>query len=110
DGHVIQQVALADWQRDGADIRFERSGWFLVRVIANEEKTFRFASTAPFYVEIGTEKTRISRASAQFFLDWVHERIPRIKLTNPTELESVLKYHLDAEKFWEQKVAQANAE
>ena len=51
-------MPLADWQRDGATVRFERSGWFLVRAIASEEKTFRFASTAPFYVEIGPEKER----------------------------------------------------
>ena len=35
--------------------------------------TYRFATTAPYYVEIG-DQPRISKTSAQFFLDWVDER------------------------------------
>jgi len=34
-------------------VKFNESGWFLVRVITDNPKTFRFASTAPYYVEIG---------------------------------------------------------
>ncbi len=91
-------------------LRFTESGWFLVRVIADNPKTFRFASTAPFYVEIGDTKRRVSRASAQFFLDWVRERMPRVKLTDAAQLEEVLAYHRDAEKFWQEKAAHANSD
>ena len=44
-----------------ATITFDRSGWFLVRAVADFPYTFRFASTAPFYVEIGDAK-RLSAA------------------------------------------------
>ena len=55
-----------------------KGGWFLVRAMTTQDDTFRFASTAPFYVEIGADKRRISRASAQLFVDWVEERMDRV--------------------------------
>jgi len=90
-------------------VTFTESGWCLVRAIADNPGTFRFASTAPFYVEIGERRLRISRNSAQFFLDWVRERVGRIKLDDPSQREEVLNYHRKAEKFWREKVASANA-
>ena len=89
---------------------FKRSGWFLVRVIANNPKTFRFASTAPFYVEVGEGKRRVSKASARFFREWVRERAERIKLDDVKQREDVLKYHTAAERFWQGLVDHANAE
>jgi hypothetical protein len=91
-------------------LEFQESGWFLVRAIVEESKTFRFASTAPFYVEIGGTKNRISKASAQFFVDWTRERMARIKLDDPAQRQEVIAYHLLAEKFWQEHVAKANAE
>ena len=55
-------------------------------------------------------KNRISRASAQFFLDWVRERSGRIKLEDPAQREEVLAYQRVAEKLWQEKVARANAD
>ena len=49
-------------------------------------------------------------ASAQFFLDWVHERMKKISLDDPRQQEEVLRHHRDAARFWQEKVAQANAE
>lgn len=91
-------------------IRFEKSGWFLVRVIAQNPRTFRFASTAPYYVEIGEDRRFIEHESAQFFLDWVNERIERVKqqVTDPNELADVLSYHHEAQEFWAAKVRAAN--
>ncbi len=92
-------------------LRFERSGWFLVRVFADNPRTFRFASSAPFYVEIGPQARRISRASAEFFLDWVNERAERVgrKLKDLDRLREVLVYHDRARRFWQEKIASANA-
>ena len=89
---------------------FRESGWFLVRAIADVPHTFRFASTGPFYVEIGAVPRRISKVSAQFFLEWVRERIDRLNLDDPEQRAEVLKPHRAAEKFWQEKVAQANAD
>lgn len=112
DGRVERVVPFAEWQKTGrlGKIEFRESGWFLVRAVADVDHTFRFASTAPFHVEIGGQPRRISRESAQFFLDWVRQRINRIKLDDPQQREDVLVWHRAAEKFWQAKVAAANAE
>ncbi|MHC4398549.1 MAG: CehA/McbA family metallohydrolase [Planctomycetota bacterium] len=93
-------------------LTFRESGWFLVRAIADVEHTFRFASTAPYFVEIGPQKKRISRASAQFFVDWVDERAKRVplKLDHPEKLPEVLTHHEKAREFWHDVLAKANAE
>ena len=54
-------------------LHFDRSGWFLVRAVTDLPKTYRFAMTGPYYVEIGPQR-RISKSAAQFFVDWVYER------------------------------------
>jgi hypothetical protein len=113
DGQIEQAVPLegSAGARASAGLTFRESGWFLARAIADNPKTFRFASTAPFFVEIGETKTRISRRSVQFFLDWLDERRARVgqKLTDPARLGEVLKYHDDAKKFWQQVMSRANA-
>jgi hypothetical protein len=92
-------------------LTFKRSGWFLVRAVADDKRTFRFASTAPYYVEIGPARQRISRRSAEFFLDWVEERAGRVplKLKDPEKLREVLVHHRRARAFWQSMVAKANA-
>jgi len=111
-GRITQSITHSEWQKAGSlgTIQFEQSGWFLVRAIADVPTTFRFASTGPFYVEIGATDRRLSRASAQFFLDWVRERMSGIKLGDPGQREEVMRYHRDAEQFWLEKVARANAD
>ena len=44
---------------DGA-VQVTAAGWFLVRAIADNRRTFRFTSTAPWYVEVGGVKQRVS--------------------------------------------------
>jgi hypothetical protein len=61
-------------------------------------------------VEAGTTPRRVSKASAQFFLDWVKEREERIKLADPRQQEEVMSYQRQAEQFWQEKLQQANAE
>ena len=81
----------------------------LIRAVTNNEKTYRFALTGPYYVEIGQEP-RISKKSAQFFLDWVFERAKRIHLEDSEQQQEVLKYHRAARDFWQKRVEDANAE
>jgi hypothetical protein len=93
-------------------LSFEQSGWFLVRTIANSSNNFRFASTAPFYVGIEPNTHRISRASVQYFIDWVDERMNRLRGGSmpPDELQSVLAFHQEAARFWRQQRDRANAD
>jgi hypothetical protein len=111
-GRIERALPFGEWAKTGSlgELTFNESGWFLVRVITANPKTFRFASTSPYYVEIGGSKRRISKASAQFFLDWVRERMQRMKLEDPAQREAVLRYQRDAEKFWERQAAAANVE
>src|SRR5262249_19343017 len=69
-----------------------------------------WGSAGPCYVESGAEETAISKASAQFFLDWTRERMGRIKLDDAEQRREVLAPHRDAEKFWQERVAKANRE
>jgi len=110
-GRVTRTVPHSEWKRTGSlgKIKFEESGWFLIRAIADVPGTFRFASTGPFYVEIGPTARRVSKASAQFFLDWVRERMKQIKLADRQQ-DEVIQYHRVAERFWQEKVAEANAD
>src|SRR5262249_20680766 len=67
-GRIAHQARLDDWAKAGGrlpPLRFTESGWFLVRAVTNLQETYRFASTGPYYVEIGYEP-RISKASAEF--------------------------------------------
>jgi hypothetical protein len=111
DGEVERRVSFKEWSKTGTmgTLRFQQSGWFLVRVVADNPKTFRFASSAPYYVEIGDAKRRVSKASAQFFLDWVRERAKRVKLDNAGQREEVLGHHRKAEEFWQELLSKANA-
>jgi hypothetical protein len=105
-------VRLEDWAKQGGHlppVKFERSGWMLIRARTNNPQTHRFAMTGPYYVEIGYQK-RVSKESAQFFLDWVHERVKLLKLTDETERAEVVKYHRAARDFWQKLVDEANAE
>jgi hypothetical protein len=92
------------------EVTFHETGWFLVRAMTDNPKTFRFASTAPYYVEIGKDTRRISKASSQFFLSWVRERSQRVKLTERNEREEVLQHHKMAEKYWSDLASRANYE
>jgi hypothetical protein len=109
---IVQAVRLDQWAKAGGElppVEFRESGWMLIRAVTDNPKTYRFASTGPFYVEVDS-RPRISKQSAQFFLDWVYERARRLDLQDPREREAVLTYHRAARDFWKQRVESANAE
>jgi hypothetical protein len=89
-------------------LTIRESGWFLVRAVAAVTNTFRFASTGPWYAEIGPHPRTIRRESAQFFLDWTRERMSSLKVDEPRQREEALEPLRQAEKFWQDKVAQAS--
>jgi len=111
-GRVDREVRLDEYAKQRGrfpDVVFQESGWMLIRAITNNQKTFRFASSGPYYVEIGGQP-RISRKSAQFFLDWVTERAARIKLNDAEQREQVIVYHRAARDFWRQRLDSATVE
>jgi hypothetical protein len=112
DGRAIHQVRLDDWQKAGGKLPhvvFEKSGWFLVRAVADTGKTSRFAMTAPYYAEIG-DTPHISRGSAQFFLDWIDEREAQLKTDDPALRAAVLSEIRKARNYWKNVLAKATAD
>ena len=81
-----------------------------LRTIVDNPVTFRFASTAPFYVESPAPR-RVSRQSVTFFRDWVDERIARIKktVTDARQRAEILRDHEAARTYWEKRLSEANA-
>jgi hypothetical protein len=111
-GRVVRSVPFAEWKKSGTlgTLTCKESGWFLVRALVDDPKIFRFASTAPYYVEVGDTPKRISKASAQFFVDWVAERSKRVKLDDATQRQEVLEPHERALRFWKGMMEKANVE
>ncbi len=113
-GEVAQTIDLPDEPRQHktARVSFDASGWFLIRAVSDNPKTYRFASTAPFYVEIGPDKHRISKKSVQFFLDWANERIERLeRIPLPdAERRELRAMHDKAMEFWRGLLAKATCE
>lgn len=111
-GQVVYMKRLDDWAKEGGKIPpllFKESGWFLVRAVTNLQTTYRFASSGPYYVEIGYQK-RISKSSAKFFLDWVTERARGLKLENAAEREQVVAQLRTTRDFWQGLMDKATAE
>ena len=104
-GKVKHEVLLSEVAKKRGklpEVQFDESGWVLVRAVTNASETYRFASTGPFYVEIG-QQPRISRKAVDFFIQWVDERSSMIKLDDAKKQEEVMKYIRGAEQFWKKK-------
>jgi hypothetical protein len=94
-------------------IKFTESGWFLIRAVTDDTKTYRYATTAPYFVEIGYGP-RISRSAAQFFLDWTDKRGEEISKAAGTEESAAMKQARknveSAHDYWKAIGERANAE
>jgi hypothetical protein len=114
DGRVSQTIDLGDGvsHRRRAKLAFRRSGWFLVRAIADRPGTFCFASTGPYYVEVGQATRPVQRASAQFFVDWLAERRGQVDqaVRDPLHRQDVATEYDRAQKFWQGLLGRAAAE
>ena len=110
-GHVEKSIRFEEYSKTGKlpKLQFDESGWFLIRAVTDVPRTYRFAMTGPYYVEIGY-KQRISKSAAQFFLDWVYERAKQIKLDDPQQQQEVIRWHRQARDYWKDILSKANAE
>lgn len=107
DGRIHRTIRLEEFRSSGGKlplVKFERSGWFLLRAVAENAQTHRFAMTAPYYVEMGYQQ-RISKTSVQFFLDWIDERMKML-----ADKEAELAEGQTARGFWQNLLEKANAE
>jgi hypothetical protein len=114
DGAVDAEVRLADWKnRKGRlpALHFDHSGWFLVRAVTRNPKVYQFASSGPYYVE-KSGRPRVSRKSAQFFLEWLDQSELRPTLQQPdsAERDALLAKQKAAREFFLKLQATANAD
>jgi hypothetical protein len=110
DGRSEYQIRMEEFAKTGTlpSVVFKESGWFVLRAVADVPETYRYAITAPYYVEIGN-KPRVSKESAEFFLNWAEERTNALNIEDPQERAAVLKLHEQAKTFWQDLVSRANA-
>ena len=110
-GQVAESVRFDQYVKTGTlpKLKFDRSGWFLVRAVTDVSGTYRFAMTAPYYVEIGYQR-RISKQAVQFFLDWVYERARQLKQLGSPQAAAVLEEYRTARDFWQSLLSKANAD
>jgi hypothetical protein len=112
DGLVIENVPLDEYAQMGGrlpKVEFKESGWMLIRAVTNNPKTYRLASSGPFYVEIGGRR-RISQSSSQFFIDWLKQRQELLEIADAQQRQNVLRYYIGAQKYWEAVLEAANAD
>jgi len=111
-GKVLHEARLDKWARQGGQlpkVSFDQSGWLLIRAVTNNPETYRFASTGPYYVQIGPA-ARISRAATQMFLDWIDARISQTEQQQFTGRDKVVDELRSARQYWQRRAEQANAE
>jgi hypothetical protein len=114
-GAVEVDVRLEEWkQKKGRlpPLSFDDSGWFLVRAKASNQDAYYLASTGPYYVE-KAGRPRVSRASVQFFLDWIlaaETHIRGLTTVEDAARDSLLAEQAEARDFFEQLLAMANAD
>jgi hypothetical protein len=109
-GEVYADVRLDEWTKKKGrlpPVEFDDSGWFLVRAVTTNPKTYQFASSGPYYVE-KAGRPRVSRRSVQFFLDWIdaaEAHIRQLPQLDHEQRESLLAEHASARGFFEQLMA-----
>jgi len=114
-GRVEHEVRLDKFAESGGKVpplEFDRSGWFLVRAVTNNVNNYQFAASGPYYVERAGER-RVSRASVQFFLDWIDAAAARVggfPDIDAATRNTLLAEQAEARAFFEDLSASANAE
>jgi hypothetical protein len=114
-GNVDSEVRLAEWRNKKGrlpPVHFDDSGWFLVRAVTSNPKTYQFASSGPYYVE-KAGRPRVSRKSVDFFIDWIDINIGRLGngiFKDESEVNALLAPQRAARKFFEKLRETANTE
>ena len=110
-GQLFRAVRLEEYAQSGRLplVEFDGSGWFLVRAVTDVPGNYRFAMTAPYYVESNYQR-RISRKAVQFFVDWVDQRTRQMEgVEDPESRKALLAAYQKADKFWRDLLSRANA-
>lgn len=108
-GKTIYQAALDEYAKQGGRIpplSLDRSGWFLVRVVTGVGETYRIATTAPYYVEVG-HQPRITRSSVALFTQWLDLAEQEISGMGDSAQTAAAPFLKAARAFWSERMEQA---
>jgi hypothetical protein len=114
-GEVGAEVRLADSAEQGGrlpPVEFDESGWFLVRAVTTDRRTYQYAASGPYYVEVAGQP-RVSRRSTRFFLDWIdaaEARLRELPDLDESARASQLAAQAAAREFFAELLARANAD
>ena len=111
-GGTLYRARLDEYARQGGKIPPQtvgESGWLLIRVVTERDHTYRIASTAPYYVEIG-EHSRISARAVTFFQAWLEKSAERISQQREPLKQAAEPYLAAARVFWTDRANRATAE
>jgi hypothetical protein len=90
-------------------LSIEDPGWFLVRAISDDQSTFRFASTGPFYLHDQRDKLPIIRSACELFLNWAKQRQQELRAIQAPGMQKVLQDHQAGIDFWQQRLDSASS-
>lgn len=105
-GNVFYSARLDEFAEAGGVIpplRFENSGWVMVRVVTLHEEHWRAAVSAPWHV-VFDQQPRVSKAAVEFFRDWLQDREQALAKLPPAELSQHVPYVRAARTFWQDRL------
>ena len=105
-GRVAQSVPFRNYAETGRLplLEIKESGWFLIRIIADDPQRYEAVLSAPYYVEMGDEKPQAAQKSAEFFVAWQKARMKMLKKRGDfdgPEGERLRELHEFALAYWE---------
>lgn len=110
-GETLYQARLDEYAKQGGRIptqKISQSGWMVIRVVTEREHTYRIASTAPYYFEVG-QQPRISRSAIAFFQQWLEDSAKKITAGESKSASAADPYIRSARDFWRKRLEQSNA-
>ena len=108
-GQALYRARLDEYARAGGAIpplTVSSSGWLVVRVVTDREHTFRMATTAPYYVEIGGQR-RVSRQAVAYFQAWLERAAEELAASSAETRQAAEPYVAAARQFWQTLADQA---
>lgn len=111
-GATLYRARLDEYARQGGKIppqTVRESGWLLIRVVTERDQTYRIASTAPYYVEIGGQP-RISAQAVAFWESCLAQAAQQIGQSGEAAKRSAEPYLSKARVFWAERASQATTE
>lgn len=107
-GESLYQARLDEYAQAGGRIptlTVDRSGWLVLRVITGKSESYRMATTAPFYVELGDEP-RVSQSAVRFFQQWLEQSARQLE--EAPESAASQPFLAAARDFWARRLELAN--